>query len=154
MKGRITIEVDFDNNNEPVIQAIVSKNSDDVRDRLLSFFFERLSLSSLLSAKCLSGITQDPGFSTWKIQIIKEEEVLDKFEEYHRVLLRVNGETEDEILRQEVVEKYLKEFLKDAKDPLLTQLAGSIRGFYQYLNEKGFILPKWRHLNYISHLRP
>jgi hypothetical protein len=45
MKSRITIEVDFDNGNEPVIQ-ILSRNSDDVRDNLIKSFYQKLGGSS------------------------------------------------------------------------------------------------------------
>ncbi len=39
MKSRITIEVDFENANEPVIQ-ILQNSSDDVRDSLISQFLQ------------------------------------------------------------------------------------------------------------------
>ncbi len=39
MKSRISIEVDFNNNNLPVIQ-IVSQDSDDVRDKLVKSFLQ------------------------------------------------------------------------------------------------------------------
>lgn len=45
MKSRITIEVDFDNGNMPVIQ-ILSRNSDDVRDNLLKSFLQSLQHTS------------------------------------------------------------------------------------------------------------
>lgn len=45
MKSRITIEVDFDNGNEPVIQ-ILSRNSDDIRDNLIKSFYQKLQSSS------------------------------------------------------------------------------------------------------------
>lgn len=45
MKSRITIEVDFDKNNEPFIQ-IVSHYSEDVRDNLLRNFLNKLENSS------------------------------------------------------------------------------------------------------------
>jgi hypothetical protein len=41
MNSKITIEVDFDNNNEPVFQ-IIYRPSDDVRDKLIKSFLERL----------------------------------------------------------------------------------------------------------------
>lgn len=41
MDSRITIEVDFENNNLPVIQ-IVSKDSEDVRDKLIKSFLQSL----------------------------------------------------------------------------------------------------------------
>lgn len=45
MKSRITIEVDFENGNEPIIQ-IVSRHSDDVRDNLIKAFYQKLGGSS------------------------------------------------------------------------------------------------------------
>lgn len=45
MKSRITIEVDFENGNEPVIQ-ILSRNSDDIRDNLIKSFYQKLGGSS------------------------------------------------------------------------------------------------------------
>jgi hypothetical protein len=45
MKSRITIEVDFQNGNEPTIQ-ILSRNSDDVRDNLIRSFYQKLGNSS------------------------------------------------------------------------------------------------------------
>lgn len=46
MKSRITIEVDFDNSNQPVIQILWHHNSDDVRDKLLSNFIQSLGAQS------------------------------------------------------------------------------------------------------------
>lgn len=46
MKSRITIEVDFDNDNEPVIQIISPAESDDVRDKLIQNFLGRLGYTS------------------------------------------------------------------------------------------------------------
>jgi len=45
MKSRITIEVDFDNNNQPYILIQLEK-SDDVRDKLLSHFTQQFGGSS------------------------------------------------------------------------------------------------------------
>ena len=45
MKSRITIEVDFENGNMPILQ-ILSRNSDDVRDNLLQSFLQSLEHSS------------------------------------------------------------------------------------------------------------
>lgn len=45
MKSRITIEIDYDNGNEPVIQ-IISRNSDDLRDGLIKSFYQKLQGSS------------------------------------------------------------------------------------------------------------
>lgn len=45
MDSKITIEVDFENGNEPVIQ-IISRKSDDVRDKLIRLFLDRLGYDS------------------------------------------------------------------------------------------------------------
>lgn len=45
MKSRITIEVDFENGNIPVIQ-IIQKDSDDVRDNLIRSFLQSLQHTS------------------------------------------------------------------------------------------------------------
>ena len=45
MKSRITIEVNFDENNLPVIQ-VLSQHSDDVRDKLISSFLQSLQHTS------------------------------------------------------------------------------------------------------------
>lgn len=45
MKSRITIEVDFENGNNPSIQ-ILSKDSADVRDNLIKAFYQKLGSSS------------------------------------------------------------------------------------------------------------
>ncbi len=45
MNSKITIEIDFENNNQPIIQ-ILQKNSDDVRDKLIKSFTEQFGGSS------------------------------------------------------------------------------------------------------------
>lgn len=45
MKSRITVEIDYSNNNQSVIQ-IISRNSDDVRDGLIKAFYQKLQGSS------------------------------------------------------------------------------------------------------------
>ena len=45
MKSRITIEVNFDENNLPVIQ-VLSQYSDDVRDKLIQSFLQSLQHTS------------------------------------------------------------------------------------------------------------
>lgn len=46
MKSRITIEVDFENSNEPVIQILQYPDSTDVRDNLLNYFCQQFGGSS------------------------------------------------------------------------------------------------------------
>lgn len=50
MKSRITIEVDFENGNEPYI-LIQKESSDDVRDKLLSHFTQQFGGSSWCQIK-------------------------------------------------------------------------------------------------------
>lgn len=45
MKSRITIEVDFDNGNLPIIR-ILSQSSEDVRDNLIQSFLQSLQHTS------------------------------------------------------------------------------------------------------------
>lgn len=45
MKSRITIEIDFDNQRKPVIQ-ILSRQSDDIRDKMVSDFLQLLGHES------------------------------------------------------------------------------------------------------------
>lgn len=45
MKSRITIEVNFDESNTPVIQ-VLSQSSDDVRDKLIQSFLQSLQHTS------------------------------------------------------------------------------------------------------------
>lgn len=46
MKGKITIEVDFNDNNQPYIHCLVNTQSDDVRDKLLNHFRQLFGFKS------------------------------------------------------------------------------------------------------------
>ena len=77
MKSRISIEIDFDNGNEPFLQ-VLSRNSDDVRDKLISQFIENLGYDSTWCK-----IQYDNEFSDengrckrWKIKPIGDKQVL------------------------------------------------------------------------------
>ena len=50
MKSRITIELDFENGNMPIIQ-ILQQDSDDVRDKLVKSFTQHLGGSSWCQIK-------------------------------------------------------------------------------------------------------
>lgn len=41
MKSKISIEIDYENGNQPVIQ-IMSRKSDDIRDNLIQSFYQKL----------------------------------------------------------------------------------------------------------------
>jgi hypothetical protein len=45
LQSKITIEIDYENNNEPVIQ-IIAKDSEDIRDGLIKSFYQKLGGSS------------------------------------------------------------------------------------------------------------
>jgi len=60
MKSRITIEVDFDNNNSPVLQILQTNDSDDVRDKLLSHFCQQFGGSSWCTIKWVSQAPDNP----------------------------------------------------------------------------------------------
>jgi hypothetical protein len=72
MQSKITIEVDFENGNEPIIQ-IISRQSDDVRDKLIRYFIELLGHESTwCKIYCVN--THDgevDKFQRWKISPIK-----------------------------------------------------------------------------------
>lgn len=76
MKSRITIEIDFDNQRKPFIQ-ILQRNSDDVRDRLVSDFLELLGHESSMCSIDYIG-EYDSGddkesFKKWAISPIEPE---------------------------------------------------------------------------------
>jgi hypothetical protein len=73
MQSKITIEVDFENGNEPVIQ-IVSRNTDDIRDKLIKSFLQSLGGNSWCKIYCEAASTHDEPdrqFQRWKISAIK-----------------------------------------------------------------------------------
>jgi hypothetical protein len=87
MQSKITIEIDFENGNEPVIQ-IISRNTDDIRDKLIRAFFERLSgYSSWCKIYCHSTVghdePEDRRFQRWKISPIQPS----KFKEEGEAML-------------------------------------------------------------------
>lgn len=61
MKSRISIEVDFDNHNQPVIQ-ILQHNSDDVRDKLVGQFLQSLNGSSWCNIRWVGEDTVNGAF--------------------------------------------------------------------------------------------
>lgn len=85
MKSRITIEVDFDNGNQPVIQILQCLNSSDVRDRLIKNFTEQLGGSSWCQIKWRDGLEE---FSRIVISPISPTELKEHAEimlEQHRL---------------------------------------------------------------------
>lgn len=60
MKSRITVEIDFENNNKPIIK-IAPWTSEDVRDSLVVNLKERVAKSSVLTAKFLDAKLRPDG---------------------------------------------------------------------------------------------
>ena len=92
MNSKITIEIDFENGNEPVIQ-IISRKSDDIRDKLISLFLERLGgFSSWCKITCVtSSVSEEPikNFQKWRISPIRKTQFKAEGEallEQHRLL--------------------------------------------------------------------
>jgi hypothetical protein len=75
MKSRITIEVDFEDNNAPIIK-ILQKKSEDIRDQLLQQFLERLEhRSPICRILCWSSVeTEGERGEIWKIRPITPNE--------------------------------------------------------------------------------
>lgn len=86
MQSKITIEVDFDLNNEPCLQ-ILFRSSDDIRDKLIKNFIEKLSHVSSWCKVYLDADfhSEQPngGFQRWKIKPIP----VDKLKEQGDIML-------------------------------------------------------------------
>lgn len=78
MKSRISIEVDFDNNNLPVIQ-ILQTPSLDVRDNLVQAFLQSLQHTSRWARFVYKGHQKvdanEPPVHRWNIETIKPNEL-------------------------------------------------------------------------------
>lgn len=83
MQSKITIEIDFENGNEPVIQ-IISRQSDDIRDKLIRAFIERLGGNSWCKIYCQQAIGHDEPeerrFQRWKISPITNSQLKEEGE--------------------------------------------------------------------------
>lgn len=79
MLSRITIEIDFENGNQPILQ-ILKASSDDVRDKLVSFFTEQLGGSSWLQIKWCDPDCNPKGFQRIHISPIKEAQFKEQAE--------------------------------------------------------------------------
>ena len=85
MKSRITIEVDFENGNMPVIQ-VLQQNSDDVRDNLIKSFLQSLQHSSRwckiqyigYRAVYNGGVQEIDNAHTWRIIPMRPQEIPDE----------------------------------------------------------------------------
>lgn len=90
MQSKITIEVDFQDGNKPVIQVLL-RRSDDVRDKLIDYFMELLGHeSSWCKIYCEhTSYPDDPSgqFQRWKISPISP----DRFQEEANIMFRAMG---------------------------------------------------------------
>lgn len=88
MQSRMTIEVDFNNGNQPFFQVKVAA-TDDMRDRMVAQFFERLGHQSTW-AKVTPAPPVSEGGWVWKIEPITPQQLS---EESHIMLeqIRVMG---------------------------------------------------------------
>lgn len=78
MKSRITIEVDFNNHNKPIVQ-IMSRYSDDLRDNLIQAFYQSLQGSSWCKIRFEQHYDNpDENFKRILITPIPEGELLDE----------------------------------------------------------------------------
>lgn len=76
MTSRITIEVDFENNNQPMIRIIEDRASDDVRDKLLGAFRQKIGYDgSWLKIKFINDLMLDDGKRRYNIYPIAPEEL-------------------------------------------------------------------------------
>lgn len=71
MKSRITIEVDFDNG-KPYMKVLEDPQSDDVRDKLITFFRQQLGCTS---SWCKVEFTRHGEIRFWNIRPIKPEDM-------------------------------------------------------------------------------
>lgn len=72
MTSRITIEVDFDNG-QPYIKINEDRNSDDVRDKLITFFRQRLGHTSSWCAVHFFDQSEVGNQLIWRIRPITPE---------------------------------------------------------------------------------
>ena len=72
MTSRITIEVDFDNG-QPYIKIAEDRNSDDVRDKLITFFRQRLGHTSSWCAVQFFDQSEVGNQLIWRIRPITPE---------------------------------------------------------------------------------
>ena len=79
MKSRITIEVDFDNNNEPFIQVVNNHQSPDVRDKLLTHFRQSMQQGSWLRVE-YPEFYEDKECVMMTIHVIKMNELKEQAE--------------------------------------------------------------------------
>lgn len=100
MKSRITIEIDFENGNQPVIQ-ILQRNSEDVRDKLLSSFLQSLQHTSRWVRINYKGSTQDWGAEadvrTWCLSSITPQQLEEEIKLMQATLEHFKNNTVEQI---------------------------------------------------------
>ncbi len=87
MRSRITIEVDFDNGNDPVIKIECNKDSSDVRDKLLKQFIENFQHQSNWATIAFSYVPNYPDIILGIIRPVRSNELHEEAKEMQRRLL-------------------------------------------------------------------
>ena len=77
MKSRISIEVDFERKNLPIIQ-ILKQDSEDVRDKLVSNFLQSLQHASRWCKIDYIGEGNEPTQARWHISPLTLEDLLEE----------------------------------------------------------------------------
>jgi hypothetical protein len=88
MESRISIAIDFDNSNRPVIK-IIQKKSEDVRDSLLSNFINFLDHTSRSRWMRLEYVHEQDGNVTWQIVPIATTELPEEVKLMQAVLTEI-----------------------------------------------------------------
>lgn len=97
IKSRISIEVDFENNNQPVIQ-ILSQHSDDTRDALISHFLEGRKFQSRWATIEYKGEKLGGG-SIFHLSIVPPEKLEGEMKLMDATLMQMSySETKEELL--------------------------------------------------------
>jgi hypothetical protein len=77
MLSRITIALDFENGNQPVIKIQHYPQSDDLRDSLIGAFFEKLNGSTICTINRIDNIPEGSqkfnSYNTWVINPLPME---------------------------------------------------------------------------------
>lgn len=136
MESRITIEVDFENNNLPIIQ-IVSRESDDVRDKLIKTFLQSLRHCSRWTVIEFVGNNNDrtpDGIATawtWKLIPLTPDQL-------EKEASLMSATYNQYVLTSDKARKAVEE-----REPTLKELQLILHKMDFYKCTEGFIAPVW-----------
>lgn len=106
MLSKIKIEVDFDHNNEPIIE-ILYRQSDDVRDKLIRSFIDKLGqVSSWCEIHCANAIQEtDVNYAVqrWVIKPIEPKHLEERAFIINEQVRLINITTPHKSFREEIV---------------------------------------------------